>query len=67
MENINSPLIVANIDDNDEPTFQGKYKKSVVIERNGRKIGIIGIILSTVDVRMLSSFYSTKTMFKFIL
>lgn len=52
MEALESPVIVANIDDVDEPTFQGKYQPSVVIDRYGRKIGVIGVILSTVDVSM---------------
>lgn len=50
METLESPVIVANIDDVDEPTFHGKYQPSIVIDRYGRKIGVIGIILSTVDV-----------------
>lgn len=54
-------MIVANIDDSDEPTFQGKYQKYVVIDRYDRKIGVIGIILSTVNVRIeLIAFLSTK-------
>lgn len=52
MEALESPVVVANIDDSDEPTFQGKYQKSVIIDRYERKIGIIGIILGTVDVRI---------------
>lgn len=52
MENLESPVIVANIDDSNEPKFQGKYQNSIVIDRNGRKIGVIGVILSTVDVRI---------------
>jgi 5'-nucleotidase len=47
METLKSPIIVANIDDSQEPTFQGKYKKSIVIERSGRKIGLIGAIVAT--------------------
>ncbi|XP_055294825.1 apyrase-like [Sitodiplosis mosellana] len=49
MESLESPTIVANIDDTDEPTFQGKYKPSIIIDRYGRKIGVIGIIVSDVD------------------
>lgn len=52
MEALESPVICANIDDADEPEFQEKYQKSIVIDRYGRKIGVIGIILGTVDVRM---------------
>uniref|UniRef100_A0A182K4G0 Apyrase n=1 Tax=Anopheles christyi TaxID=43041 RepID=A0A182K4G0_9DIPT len=44
LEAINSPMLVANIDDREEPTLQGKYQRSVVLVRGGRKIGIIGVI-----------------------
>lgn len=43
-------MLVANIDDTDEPTMQGKYNKSLIIEKYGRKIGIIGVIFSKTDV-----------------
>lgn len=51
LETIESPVVVSNIDDSLEPTIQGKYKKSIVIDRYGRKIGVIGVILSTTNVR----------------
>uniref|UniRef100_A0A182NS58 Apyrase n=1 Tax=Anopheles dirus TaxID=7168 RepID=A0A182NS58_9DIPT len=44
LDAIDSPVVVANIDDREEPTLQGKYSKSVVLERGGRKIGVIGVI-----------------------
>ncbi|XP_021942386.1 apyrase-like isoform X2 [Zootermopsis nevadensis] len=47
LENVNAPFVVANIDDSEEPSIQGKYKKSIVIERQGRKIGILGYVLRT--------------------
>lgn len=53
METLESPVIVSNIDDSLEPTFQGKYKKSIVIERYNRKIGVIGVILQTTNVSNL--------------
>lgn len=40
-------MLVANMDATEEPTLQGKYKNSTVIVRDGRKIGVIGIILET--------------------
>lgn len=43
-------MIVANIDDSKEPTFQNKYKKSIVIDRYGRKVGVIGVIIHNTDV-----------------
>ena len=42
---LESPVIAANIDDRHEPTLQNLYQKSVILERSGRKIGVIGIIL----------------------
>lgn len=42
---LNSPIVVANIDDRDEPAIKNLYQKSVVVERSGRQIGIIGVIL----------------------
>lgn len=42
---LKSPVVVANIDDRHEPSMQGLFKKSHIVERNGRKIGIIGVIL----------------------
>ena len=42
---LNSPVIAANIDDRHEPTIQNLYNKSIIVERSGRKIGIIGVIL----------------------
>lgn len=42
---LNSPVVVANIDARHEPSLQALFQKSVIVERNGRKIGIIGVIL----------------------
>lgn len=42
-------MVVANIDDTLEPDFQGKVQKSVVLERGGRKIGIIGVLLTSTE------------------
>ena len=41
---LESPIVVANLNDHYEPQIQGLYKKSVIVERAGRKIGIIGVI-----------------------
>ncbi|XP_057660170.1 apyrase-like [Diorhabda carinulata] len=38
------PIVVSNMDDSDEPEIQNIYQKSVVIERFGKKIGIIGVV-----------------------
>jgi 5'-nucleotidase len=45
-----SPIVVCNIDSSKEPTMQGTYNKSVVIEKYDRKIGVIGVILQTTYV-----------------
>lgn len=38
-----SPIVISNVDDSLEPTFQGLYSKSIVIEKYSRKIGIVGV------------------------
>ncbi|XP_017045841.1 apyrase isoform X1 [Drosophila ficusphila] len=47
LETINTTMLVANMDCSHEPTMEGKYNKSMIIERSGRKIGVIGVILET--------------------
>lgn len=49
LKNLTAPTVVANIDSSLEPSMQGLYQNSTVIERNGTKIGVIGVILSTTD------------------
>lgn len=49
LKNLKAPMTVANIDSSLEPSMQGLYRNSTVIERNGTKIGVIGVILSTTD------------------
>ncbi|XP_071870850.1 apyrase [Bombus fervidus] len=46
---VKAPVVVTNIDASEEPTMQGLYKNSTIIERNGTKIGVIGVIISTTD------------------
>ncbi|XP_012261030.2 apyrase-like isoform X1 [Athalia rosae] len=43
---VNVPVVVANLDDTEEPSLNGLYSKSMIIERNGTKIGIIGAVTS---------------------
>ncbi|XP_070509718.1 apyrase-like [Chironomus tepperi] len=51
LETLKSPVLVANLDDTDEPGLQGKYKKSLVIERDGRRIGLIGaLVVATIEI-----------------
>ncbi|KAK9889010.1 hypothetical protein WA026_004294 [Henosepilachna vigintioctopunctata] len=49
MKQLKAPVVLCNMNDTLEPTIQGLYSKSVVIERNGKKIGIIGVILKSVN------------------
>lgn len=42
--------MICNLDDSEEPTVQGKYQKSLIIDKYDRKIGIIGVMLSGTDV-----------------
>lgn len=49
LEHSLTPTVIANVDDSLEPTFQGKYKKSFVIEKYDRKIGVIGVILRSTN------------------
>ncbi|CAG9765346.1 unnamed protein product [Ceutorhynchus assimilis] len=46
IKSLTTPVVCSNINDAEEPDIQGTYTKSVVIERNGKKIGIIGVIYS---------------------
>lgn len=50
LKHIKAPVVVANINDIQEPTIQGLYQKSTIIERYGKKIGVVGVILSTTNV-----------------
>lgn len=60
---LNSPVVLANVNDTVEPDMQGLYKKSLIIDRFGRKIGIIGLILSTVDVSI--DLFDVKNVYNF--
>lgn len=42
---LNSPVVMANIDARHEPSLEQLFQKSIIVERSGRKIGIIGVIL----------------------
>lgn len=60
MDTIESPIIMANVDDSNEPRIQGKYNKSIIIDRYERKIGIIGVVLSTYKVKILLLYLRIK-------
>jgi len=53
VESIDFPLLLANVETQAEPLLADKIKKSIVIERDGEKIGLIG--LTPLDTRDLSS------------
>lgn len=44
MENIQSTLLMVNVDNSEEPDFS-KYEKSMIITKDSRQIGIIGVTL----------------------
>ncbi|CAO1441184.1 unnamed protein product [Diamesa serratosioi] len=51
MAALKSPIVVANFDDSEEPSIQGLYKKSIIVERGGRKIGLVGaLVVATVEI-----------------
>lgn len=50
LKTINTSMLVANMDVSQEPTMEGLFEKSKIIERGGRKIGLIGVILETTYV-----------------
>ncbi|KAI5638780.1 apyrase [Phthorimaea operculella] len=41
---LKAPVVAANMDTSAEPALNGLYKPHVIVERNGRRIGIIGLI-----------------------
>ena len=56
LRQLTSPVVAANIDDSDEPQIQNLYRKSIVIVRRRRRIGIIGAIYRrTSEIAMTGS------------
>ncbi|XP_045522484.1 apyrase-like [Pieris brassicae] len=53
LSGLKAPVVAANMDTSKEPILQGLYKPYIIVERKGRKIGIIGLI--TTDTKILSS------------
>lgn len=47
---LKAPVLAANMDTSEEPSFEGLYKPHIIVNRKGRKIGIIGLI--TVDTKV---------------
>lgn len=47
---LRAPVLAANMDTSKEPILQGLYKPYIIVERRGRKIGIIGLITTDTKV-----------------
>lgn len=43
LENIKIPVVSCNIDTTEEPEFGSLFNSSIILEREGRKIGIVGV------------------------
>ncbi|XP_068623426.1 apyrase-like [Battus philenor] len=50
---LKAPVVAANMDASKEPILEGTFKPHIIVKRDGRKIGIIGLI--TTDTKTLSS------------
>ena len=57
VEGLGSPIVAANMDASQEPTLDGKFTPSVVIDREGTKIGIIGSVSKNTPVRTKIIFF----------
>lgn len=44
MDAIEAPLTLANVDVSLEPSLQGKLRKSIILTRGERRIGVIGVL-----------------------
>ena len=44
IDEVTFPVLVANVDVSLEPALQGKLQKSIIIEKNNQKIGLIGVV-----------------------
>ncbi|CAK1545464.1 unnamed protein product [Leptosia nina] len=49
LQHLNHEVVAANILADEEPSIQGLYKPSIVVEKNGRRIGIIGVIIANTN------------------
>lgn len=50
LDEIESPIVISNIDVSEEPSLRGKYQETLILERGGRKIGIIGLLIKSTPV-----------------
>lgn len=58
---LRAPVVAANLDTSKEPSFDGLYKPYVVLEKQGRKIGIIGLITQDTAVSILIKRFTKNT------
>jgi len=42
LNNVTFPILSANIDASKEPTLEGKFRKSIIADYEGQKVGIVG-------------------------
>lgn len=66
LDTIDSPIVICNLDDSEEPTMHGKYQKSFIIDKYDRKIGIIGVILSTTNASQHLFLLVFNTLMRFL-
>lgn len=61
LDTIQSPIVLANVDLTEEPQLQGKFLNSTILIRNGRRIGIIGVIAADTNVsaKFISKFQTS--------
>ncbi|XP_037962597.2 apyrase [Plutella xylostella] len=50
LENLDAPMLAANILDDEEPTIQGLFQPSIVVTKNGRRVGIIGVLIASTNI-----------------
>jgi 5'-nucleotidase len=62
LENSATPIVVCNMDVTNEPTMAGLYEKSMKIQRSGKTIGVIGVILETTYVSPSEMIASSKVL-----
>ena len=53
LKEIPFPVLASNLDDTLEPSIQGLYKRSTVIDVGGRKVGIVGYLTTETMVSVV--------------
>ncbi|VVC96092.1 unnamed protein product [Leptidea sinapis] len=62
LASLRAPTVAANLDSTYEPSLQGLYKPYVIVERNGRKIGIVGVTTTVTEVIVVQADAFTKVL-----